>query len=275
MNIRCSALPGFTDCSRRAAAKQFKKQLEEDGYTFTSLPPSVGAAVGTSAHKGVEAALKAKFYRKPATAQQILEPAMEAFRKETEQSCIWDDTTPNVNTAQQQIRSLISAYINGPGKTVMPLRLASGEPAVELSLEADAGNGWKLTGTLDLAEGAGVRDFKSGALSRCYHAQLGAYALLALSNKIVPEIKTLAIDFCKRVGKSKPQPPCQSQLYPVELSLSYAMGIITRVKRDWAEYKQDGNLEIAFQANPMGMLCSSKYCLAYGTDFCKHGGIGK
>lgn len=275
MKLRASSLPGFTDCSRRATAKTFRKELEDDGYTFTALPPSVGAAVGTAAHKGVEAALVAKFYRRPATAADILGPAMEAFAKEMEPGAIWDDTTPNANTAQQQIRSLISAYINGPGKTVTPLRMADGTPAVELALQADAGNGWTLTGTLDLAEGFGVRDYKTGALSRPYHGQLGGYALLALSNKIVPKIKTLAIDFCKRAGKTKPQPPCETQVYPVQLSMDYALGIITRVKRDWAEYKQDGNLEIAFQANPCSMMCSEKYCPAYGTDFCKHGGIQK
>jgi len=275
MNIRCSGLPGVTDCARRSAAKTFKKHLEDDGYKFTVLPPSVGAVVGTSAHKGVEQAMIAKFYRKQATAADILGPAMEAFKKETETGCIFDDTTPNHNVAEQQIRTLVSAYINGPGKTVVPLRMPDGTPAIELALRANAGDGFTLTGTVDLAEDHGVEDFKTGSLSRNYSAQLGGYGLLAKSNGIIKDLQHLRIQFCKRVPKSKQQPQCQTQSYPVELSMQYALAIVNHVKRDWMDYKANQNIEMAFIANPCSLLCSPKYCPAYGTNFCQHGGVGK
>jgi len=264
-------LPGYVDCSRRSAAKQYRKHFEKDGYEFRQLPPSVGAAAGTAVHKGVEVALKARWARKQVTADDILQPAYELFMGETAPGAIWDDTTPNANVAQQQIRSMISAYLQGPGKNVVPLTMPNGEPAVELHLEANAGDGWMVTGTMDIATDGWVRDLKTGALMRPYQAQLGAYGLLALSNKVIVDIKGLCIDFVQRKGKTKAQPPCVTQEYPVDVSMKYARGIIQRIQADMACYDATGDLNAAFMANPCSMMHSEKYCPAFGTDFCKMG----
>ena len=272
MNIRASMLPAYLDCSRRTAAKQFIKKFKADGYEFRQLAPSVGAAAGTAVHKGVEVALKARWSRRTPSADEILQPAYESFLNEVEPGAVWDETTPNASVAQQQIRTMISAYLNGPGKDLMPMTMADGQPAVELHLEADAGNGWTLTGTMDVTADDFVRDLKTGALKRPYSAQLGAYALLVRSNEVITDIKGLCIDFVKRAGKTKPQPQCETQEYPVVESQRYAMGIIHRIKKDMAEYEQDGNMDMAFMANPMSMMCGPKYCPCHGTKFCTYGG---
>jgi hypothetical protein len=271
MNIRASMLPGYVDCSRRAAAKQWRKAFEADGYTFRQLPPSVGAAAGTAVHKGVETALKGRWEHKKLGEDDILQPAFTAFQEETEPGCQWDDTTPNSATAQQQIRSMISAYLNGPGKDVIPLTMPDGLPAVELFLEANAGDGWLVTGTMDIAEDHTIRDLKTGALMRPYQAQLGTYGLLAKSNKIITDIRQLCIDFVKRAGKTKPQPACVTQQYPVDISMKYARGIIQRIQADFAAYKATGDLDAAFMANPMSMMHSEKFCPAFKTKFCRMG----
>jgi hypothetical protein len=261
-------LPGVPDCERRAVAKQFRKKFEADGHKLRQLAPSVGAAAGTAVHKGVEIALKARFARAKITADDILQPAFAAFKEETDKACTWDDTTPNRNVAEQQISSMIDSYLKGPGKDVVPFTMPDGMPAVELSLRADCGGGWLLTGTMDIATDGWVRDLKTGALARPYQAQLGAYALLARSNQIITNVKGLCIDFVQRKGKTKPQPPCVTHEYHVEASQKYARSIIMRVQSDMATYEATGDLDAAFMSNPCSMMHSEKYCPAFGTEFC-------
>jgi hypothetical protein len=265
MNIRASMLPSYPDCPRRAVAKQYSRKFEKLGYEFKKLAPSVGAAAGTAVHTGAEQLLRAMHAGKSITIDQALEPAIAGFQEETAPGAIWDDTTPNANTAHEQIRRMITAYSQCLD---MPATV-NNEPAVELSLEADCGDGWKLTGHIDLVTEAGwVRDTKTGALVRPYHAQLGAYSLLVRSNRVIPTVKGAAIDFIQRVGKTKHQPPLQVQEYAVAPCERNAMGIINRLKQDMRQFDETGNLEV-FSANQMSMMCGNKYCPAFGTTFCE------
>jgi hypothetical protein len=271
MNIRASMLPSYPDCPRRAVAKQYRRTFERQGYKFRELPPSVGAAAGTAVHTGAEMLLRAKHAGRTITLDQALEPAMAGFSEETGKGAIWDDTTPNANVATEQIKRMVACYSHGPLATEMPLTVNE-QPAVELELEANAGDGWKLTGHIDLVTEAGwVRDTKTGALSRPYHAQLGAYSLLVRSNSILPVVKGAAIDFIKRVGKTKPQPPCETQEYQVAACERNAMALINRLKDDMAQFNATGDVN-CFMANQMSMMCSDKYCPAWGTKFCELSG---
>jgi hypothetical protein len=261
-------LPSYPDCPRRAVAKQYRRKFEKLGYQFRELPPSVGAAAGTAVHTGAEQLLRAKWAGKKITVEQALEPAISGFSEETGKGAIWDDTTPNANVAVEQIKRMVACYQYGPLSTEMPLTINE-QPAVELELEANAGDGWKLTGHIDLVTEAGwVRDTKTGALVRPYHAQLGAYSLLVRSNSILSTVSGAAIDFIKRVGKTKPQPPCEIQEYPVAPCERNATGLIRRVKDDMARFDAAGDIN-CFMANQMSMMCSNKYCPAWGTDFCE------
>ena len=268
MNIRASMLPSYPDCPRRAVAKQYRRKFEKLGYAFREQQPSVGAAAGTACHTGAEMLLRAKHANKVITLDEALAPAFAGFAEETGKGAIWDDTTPNVNTAQQQISRMVAAYMHGPLKTVMPLTV-NGEPAVELSLRADCGGGWELTGHIDLVDDAGyVHDTKTGALVRPYHAQLGAYSLLVRSEKVLETVAGIGIDFIQRVGKTKPQPPCVSHSYPVAACERNAMGLIDRLKEDMAKFDETGDVN-CFMANQMSMMCGNKYCPAFATDFCE------
>lgn len=263
MNIRASMLPSYPDCPRRAVAKQFRRKFEKLGYTFRENAPSVGSAAGTAVHKGCEMLLRAIHAGQNITLDQALEPALQGFSDETGKGAIWDDTTPNANVATEQIRRMIAVY-----PVAMPATIQDG-PAVELSLEANAGDGWKLTGHIDLVTATGwVRDTKTGALSRPYHAQLGAYSLLVRSNNVIPIVHGVAIDFIKRVGKTKHQPPVENQNYPVSACERNAMGLISRIKADMTRFDQTQNTE-EFMTNQMSMMCGDKYCPAWGTDFCE------
>ena len=48
--IRASSLPQFPDCGRRWAARNLRDEIEAAGYKLRTLPPSIGAAIGTGTH---------------------------------------------------------------------------------------------------------------------------------------------------------------------------------------------------------------------------------
>lgn len=258
-NIRASMLPSYFDCARRAAAKQFRQEIEAAGFKLRDTLPSVGATFGTSAHAAGEYLLRHKAQNySDASESQALEVAMQRFGEETGEGVEWDDTTPNRNTAEFQLRRVVSAIADF-SKRVMP-------KAVELELRADAGDGFELTGHIDLLTAdAVVRDLKTGALHRPYQSQLGAYALLARSNG--EQVNAVAIDWIARTPKTRPQPPVQTESYPLIACEQAAFATIQRIKDDYFKFRSSGD-PWAFPANPMTMMCSAQYCPAFGTSFC-------
>lgn len=261
-NIRSSTLPIYADCPRRSASKINRKELEAAGYVFRELPPSIGSAIGTAAHLVGESVLRAKIETGAlGDLDAGLELALAAFDVEIEPGAIWDDTTKNRNAAQIQIKNLARAYYHGVAKHVDPL-------AVELYLEADTGDGVLLTGNIDLVTVAGsVRDLKTGAVDRDYFAQLGGYGLLCRSQPEPLLVTGLGIDWLKRTGHTKPQPPVIKKEYPLAACQQLALDVIGSIKRDLAEFRATGN-PAAFMCNTGSMMCSDKYCPAWGTDFC-------
>ncbi len=195
-NIRTSMLPAYFDCARRAAAKQFKKDIEAAGFTLRETAPSVGAALGTSVHAAAEYLLRHKLQHfELGNEKHAVEIAFERFTEETAPGAEWDDTTPNPNTAHFQMKRLVGAFADF-AQRVTP-------KAVELELRADAGDGFELTGHVDLLTMEGVvRDLKTGALHRPYQAQLGGYSLLAKSAG--EQVSAVAIDWIARAAKTKP-----------------------------------------------------------------------
>jgi hypothetical protein len=49
-----------------------------------------------------------------------------------------------------------------------------------------------------------------------------------------------------------------------------AMSLIRKLERDYKEFLETGDPN-TFLANPASMLCSEKYCPAWGTGFCQFG----
>ena len=275
MNIRASMLPGYPDCPRRAAAKQFKKDIQAAGYELRQLAPSAGSSAGTSVHKGSEVMLRAKWQGATCSLDDAVAPAIEAFREETGKGCEWDDSTPNANVGEFQIRRMVQEYQRGVLPGIMPLTvLIDGEeaPAVELELVAKLGNGWETTGHSDVVDDQSVvHDTKTGSLERPYYAQLGDYSLLCRSNKIVEKVKGLQIDFIKRSRKTKDQDPVHQKMYPVAASERAAAGMIHRIMEDHGRFMETKDPGV-FLFNTMSMMCTEKYCPAFGTSFCELSG---
>lgn len=257
--IRASMLPSYNDCARRTAAKQYRKDVEAHGFELRKLPPSIGAAVGTAVHKVVESILRGKMETgTPGTLDAGMEKGLASFREEIAPGAEWDATTPNSMAAEEQIKRLASAYLP---------RVPSVTPeAVELSLEVDSG-GWAVTGHIDLLTAEGrVEDLKTGSIRRPYQAQLGAYSLLARSNGY--EVKELGTLFIPRVRPKVPQPMPEWQAYPRGVSEAAAFSTIENIKRDMTAFLADGD-PYHLPANPMSLVCSPRYCPAFGTSFCR------
>ena len=253
-------LPGWNDCPRRSAAKSYRRLVKENGFTLRELPPSIGAAVGTAVHKVAEVMLAAKIETgELGKLSDGIEQGMVGFSEEIAPGAIWDDTTPNKNAAEKQIRSIAKAY-QAHAATLDPA-------AVELELEADAGDGFLLTGHIDLVtRDEWVRDLKTGSVSRPYFEQLGAYGLLVRSNQVCG-VKGLAIDWIKRTGHTKPQAPVEVKEADATICQRAALEVVGDVKRCIQEFERTGSAAV-FGCNSMSMMCNDKYCPAWGTAFC-------
>ncbi|QPC44028.1 PD-(D/E)XK nuclease family protein [Kaustia mangrovi] len=258
--IRSSMLPGYADCARRAAAKQYRDEIQAAGYELRSLMPSIGAAVGTATHAAVEHVLRHKMETgEPGRIGDGVAAAMEALREEIAPGAEWDETTPNLQTAELQVRRLAEAY--------MPL-VADIEPAgIEMELTAQISPKWELTGKIDLyTRIAALDDLKTGAVRRPYQAQLGSYSILLRSHG--KPVTSVGTTFLPRARKTKPQPPPERQHYDRAVCEAAAFATIKEITRDVEAFAETAD-PFAFRANPMSLMCSARYCPAHGTEFCK------
>lgn len=261
--IRASMLPGYADCARRAAAKQFRRELEEMGYELRQVLPSVGAAAGTAVHAVAATVMQSRIDGKEVPAEQALEQALAGFDEEVSGGCEWDDTTRNRDAAQKQILRMSRAYL-AEFRGLRP-------KAVELPVEANMGDSWRLSGHIDLiTEDGWVRDLKTGAVSRPYLQQLGAYSLLVRSQRILEPVG-LAVDFIKRCPLRREQDPVVSRGYEVALAEGEAWATVLRIRRDFEAFQGAGDVR-EFACNPSSMMCSERFCPAWGTAFCGCGG---
>lgn len=259
--IRCSGLPSYMDCNRRAAAKMFTEEIEASGYQLRKLASSVGAALGTAGHYGIEVVLTNKIHLGVlGSVEDACAAAIERFSEEIAPGVVWDDTTPSMNAAIVQLKRQVQAY--------MPMAAVLDPKAVELALKADVGDGFVLAGHIDIIERNGaIRDEKYGAREGQYWLQLGGYGLLATSAG--HEVGSLNVDWIPRVGKTKHQPPVTTTQYDVQQSQIDAYQVIQRIKADVQQFRRDPDrLYQSFPANPMSMMCTDKYCPAHGTEFC-------
>lgn len=257
-------LPAYPDCPRRGAAKQYRRLVEDAGFELRPLLPSVGSAIGTAAHAALAHMLTEKMRTgEPGRLDDGLEVAMSGFHEEIAPGAEWDDTSPNLQTAEIQIRRL--------AECLQVLAITEDPVLVEAELRATVAPGWELTGHLDLMTRPGVIiDAKTGALKRPYQAQLGGYSLLVRSQPAgtLPEVTGIGIAFAQRARKTKPQPPLERQTYDIAVAEGAAYATVQRIVRDVEEFEKTGSPE-AFPANPLSLMCSKKYCPAWGTTFCR------
>ena len=260
--IRASSLNDFTDCGRRAATKIIPKIIDAAGFKLETLKNGAPALIGTASHKVMEYTLSNKIKTgEIGTFKDAKESALEEWLKiSSESELIWDGSTPNNATAEKQIIAIGATYFNMFAPNRNPV-------ATEIYFEANAGDGFLLTGHADDLEADGVlRDFKTGANESNYSAQLGAYSLLARSNG--HKINGLGVDWIPRKPAASVMDYHEKE-YNLNASENVARNILSNIKNSIQNFRENGN-EWSFMANPSSRLCSAKFCAAYGTDFCDY-----
>ncbi len=258
LHIRCSMLPGWVDCARRATAKQYSRMVEGHGFTLRKLLSPVAASIGTAVHTAVAKVLEAKRDGLTPDIESAIEAGRAEFKEDIRGGCILDATTPNTQDAYTQIERLTKAFL--------PL-VADIEPVlIEEQFKANLDPGWMLTGKIDLYTAAfALDDLKTGALPRPYIQQAGGYVLLCESHG--KRIKTVGTTFVQRVRTNEPQPAPVSHVFPLESARNSAWAAIQEIMPDVGKFATTGDLWL-IRANPMSMMCTEKYCPAWGTDFC-------
>ena len=270
--IRASSLSGYADCPRRAAARLFGPLIEAMGFRLALRRPAhVGALIGSACHAAAAVALNEKMRSgspdlRPAAA---IDAAMATLHERAaEEGATFDDQAQDMNKAALQARRMSVAMAGHVARTVDPV-------AVEERLEATVAPGVVLSGQSDLLarDPVAVHDHKTGKRRGNNKPQVGAYALLAKSHGI--PVEQAREHFVQRVALSKDQPPAATFEHNLAAAETAATNVLHRILADRESFSSgDPERGIrpgdpwAFLANPASMLCSPKFCPAWGTDFC-------
>jgi PD-(D/E)XK nuclease superfamily len=272
--IRASSLTLYPDCPRRTAARLFRREIEAAGFRLRHTPRGIGAVIGTAVH-GAAAMLLDDKARHGSLAPENRATDCAAINLADELASgevAFDTTTANRSEAMLQAVRMVRIYHRRVAPAVQPI-------LVEERLEAEVAPGLVLSGQPDTIarEPGAIRDLKTGTRSAGTHApQIGAYSLLARSHGL--DIESATVDFVRRAPATKPQPDPISKAVAVTAAETAATNIIRHIEGDLRTFREgDPERRIlpgdpwAFQANPASILCSPKFCPAFGTEFCHEG----
>lgn len=263
LQLRASMLPGYSDCARRSAARQFKKSVSNKGYSLRETVASAGAQLGTSLHSAAAALLRHRelfTVIQESDVKNTFEKSWEEFKANIRNGVEWDATTRTKYDAANQLIQMIDS--------IVPFCQSANPSHIESALEAEVTPGVTLTGHIDLLEHTAVlSDHKTGARMPSPWAQLGAYAMLCQANGIV--VERVAMLYVPRVRADYQPDPIHLDLDADEAKRA-AWSSLNEITRHYAEFERTGDIW-AFPANPMSMMCTPKYCPAYNTDACRVG----
>lgn len=273
--IRPSSLPAWNDCPRRTATQLYRPLILSAGYELRTLDNTIGAAVGRSVHAGAAFTMKSKIDTGELGADDDAGAcALEEYSENVADGVAWDDATPGRNDGERQILRMVRSYREHLAPKIEPI-------SVERRIECDLGDGFVLSGQTDQVVremGGGVRDLKTGKVQRANGSQYGSYSLLVRAHG--GTVEALVEDYLPRVRLKLPQPEPVSHKFDVAACENAALDTINDMKAAVEEFvrrlQQGGRPpEGAFRANPQSMLCSDKWCSAWGTAFCRiHRGAG-
>jgi len=251
---------------RRGAARAFRKLIASKGFKLREFESArIGAAIGTGVHSGAAHVMNnKKDTGELGKIDDMINISADSFRKKIVHGVDYDGTTRNVNEADLQIGSISRMYYNLIAPKIEPIR-------IEKELPAKVSKDFELIGHPDCIAKDGIHDLKSGVKCYSYHAQMGAYRILARSNYIrgsdlglrIVWIPRTKINSKRIIAQKPPQVIPYNPLGAENMAYSQLTLIMNQVR----EFENAGDPE-AFPANPMSNLCSAKWCTALGTEFC-------
>lgn len=260
--LRPSALSNWDDCPRRGAARLFWKLLAEAGFEIPRIPVHIGAATGSGTHAAATVMLKAKEQTgELGSADDANQAGIEELRKRVEEGVLLDDVSPSMNVAEKQVIRQAAMYRGRIAPHLKP-------HLIEKRLEAKLPSGLIISGEVDVTVLDGpdtLHDLKTGRVRRCNAAQMGSYSLILRSHG--EPMRGIVEDYVPRVALNKEQPNPQAIPYDIAESEQLARGVMRRLERDLAEFKETGNPG-AFGCNLNSYLCSPKYCSAFRSEWC-------
>jgi hypothetical protein len=240
----------------------FKEEIESAGFSLRTTKRTIGAVIGTQFHSRAAAVLKARM-EGCTDFEQLAKLADGISCDYNEEPTEWDATTGDAAAADLALTKIVRAWL--------PTGLAIEPRLVEQKMEKDLGNGFVLSGHIDVATKENViRDHKTGAQKPEPQAQLGGYGIL-FEHKYNESVSGLVADWVKRVGKTKPQEAPKVLVFDVGECKSAANRVLDQAMDDLEAFRKSGN-PWEFMANPQTMMCGEKYCTAFNTPFCKMGG---
>jgi hypothetical protein len=270
--VRPSSLADFSDCPRRWATRNAADLLASAGYTLPQRDRRhVGAAVGTGLHAAAEHVLVGRMQGGEPLVSDAEERGIEAFRAEVGGGAMdWDDTTPEPNTAEKQLRRMTRAWHRVVAPKIVPV-------AIEERLDCEVAEGLIASGKPDILDQHGnmiaVRDIKSSRIHRSPHMQMGAYGLILHSHGY--EVAALLEDHIPRVRIADPQPEPVTAEIALRSAIEDAHAAMLSIKRAVDDFRERaanprGPSPIAaFAPNPASRLCSARWCPAWGTAACR------
>lgn len=266
--IRASSLPSYCDCPRRAATRLFRRDIEAAGYVLNDTPRGIGATIGTSVHAAAALTLTEKAKTgSPAPLSAVMDCAVETYRETAREGVTFDRETPAAPDAERQVISMASAYQRVLAPQIEPL-------AVEERLEAETPFGLVLTGQSDVLareQNGTLRDLKCSKRRGAHRAQIGAYAMLSKAHGF--NVAEAREDWIQRVSVKKMQPEPVTFTHDVPGAESTAWNILRHIAHDIKVFREGDEHTLpgdpaSFTANPSSMLCSPKFCPAWGSDWC-------
>lgn len=264
LTVRASSLSSFADCMARGFASSMRSLVEGAGYVLRSSPRSVSAMVGHGAHASVSADLTAiKDRRARPSSRDAEEIGILAFRADLaadDSEVLLDDTTPDRNIAEKQIRGISLVHY----ETIAPY---SDPVSVEDRLFARVTSaGVLLSGQPDSIERSGViRDLKTGRRGN-FSFQLAGYSVLAASNGIpVSAGEIVGIPRCKPGSVLETY---KDRIEGEVLAAGPVLAVFDLVGRISAAAARIEAGDPVLGVNPGGILCSPRFCAAHGTRFC-------
>lgn len=270
--VRASSLPTVLDCTRRWAARTLREEIEAAGFALRNVGLHVGAPIGTGTHASAAHMLRGKRDTgRPAPFHEAEELGMVELDRALEEAgeVMWDKTAANRNDAQRQVRRLSMKYL----EQVVP---GASPVLVEERLVAEVEPGFIVSGQLDslgtYAPDHGLDDTKTGTEPRGAVSQQGCYSLLLRTPR--PEfpdgwkVSRLGIHWLPRRSLNVVQPDVVRGTIDQNAAENLAQDAITSAIDAVKKFRVDQDPS-AFRANPGSMLCSDRFCPAWGTAFCR------
>jgi hypothetical protein len=259
--LRASSLPVGSDCARRTIAELAPDLIREvAGINVRRRPKSnhIGPAIGKACHKAETEWLSARERGDSIDPEQV---ARDTFTQIlTTDGVDFDNVTKSAEVAYYQIGRMVSAHIPYAAQ-MQPL-------AMEFELIGTV-DGVPVSGHPDILERNGImRDLKFGKKMSPYEAQLGAYSLLGKQAGL--DVTRTIVDWTPRGAKTKPQPDPVIMEYDINVAEEAARRTVDALSTQITKFTETQD-PWSIQANPNSNLCSKKWCVAWGTEFCKLG----